>query len=150
MALLCAACHRGKVESAAPRTIRFEAGDPRRCLPPPDTPPANAAVVRACAEGFVLRNGYTPTLATRDTSLLVREPFEIGSWSLLSNQRRYTIEPKALLAECDARGCIAFFRRFVRRQGCLAVRMSREYDQLQFGRPAEVELVGRSSRLNCT
>ena len=147
--LLCVACHKGKVESVSPRALRFEPRDPRRCVAPADTPPADPAVVRACAEAFVLHNGYTPTPAPRDTSLLVREPFEIGSWSLLTNQRRYSIEPKAVLAECDARGCIVFFRRFVRRQGCLAVRMTREYEQLQFGRPAEVELVGRSSRLNC-
>lgn len=126
----------------APRTIRFEASDPRRCLPPPDTPPANPAVVRACAEGFVLRNGYTPTLAPRDTSLLVREPFEIGSWSLLSNQRRYTIEPKAIRVACTERDCTVFFLRFDRRFGCGAVKMTPRYDHLHFGRPDSSELLG--------
>ncbi len=148
MALACAACHNGKPESAAPRAVRFDARDPRRCLPPLDVPPATLAVVRACAEAYVLHNGYTPTPATRDTGMLVREPFEIGSWSLLANQRRYSIEPRAALAGCDARGCIVFFRRFVRRQGCLAVTMTRGYDRLQFGRPADAELV--QSRVLCS
>lgn len=96
-----------------------------------------------------MHNGYTPVRAPRDTSLLVREPFEIGSWSLLADQRRYSIEPKAALADCDASGCIVFFRRFVRNQGCLAVTMSRDYDRLQFGRPAEAELVRRSAQVRC-
>jgi len=149
VALLCAACHKGKPESVAPRAVRFDPRDPRRCVPPPDAVPGDRAVVRACAEAFVLHNGYTPAQAPRDTSLLVRESFEIGSWSLLTNQRRYSIEPRALLADCDARGCIVFFRRFVRRQGCLAVRMRQVYDQLQFGRPADAELVAHPS-LNCS
>jgi hypothetical protein len=80
---------------------------------------------------------------------LVREPFEIGSWALLADKRRYSIEPKALLADCDASGCIVFFRRFVRNQGCLAVTMSGHYDRLQFGRPAETELVRRSAQVRC-
>jgi hypothetical protein len=131
----------------SPRAIHFEARDPRRCQAQPDTPPADPAVVRACAEAFVLHNGYTPTPAPHDTSLLVREPFEIGTWTLLANQRRYTIEPKAVRVDCTARGCIVFFRRFNRRFGCAAVNMTPRYDQLHFGLPAAAELVGR--RLGC-
>lgn len=149
LALGLSACHSSPAGAPAPAGIRFEARDPRRCLPSREVPPADLGIVRACAEAFVLHNGYTPVLAPRDTSLLVREPFEIGSWSLLTERRRYTIEPKAVLADCDASGCIVFFRRFVRSQGCLAVTLSRDYDRLQFGRPAEAELVRRSAQARC-
>jgi hypothetical protein len=142
VALLCAACHKGKPESVAPRAVRFDPRDPRRCVPPPDAAPGDRAVVRACAEAFVLHNGYTPTPAPRDTSLLVRESFEIGSWSLLTNQRRYTIESKAVRVACTARVCTVFFLRFDRRFGCGAVKMTAQYDQLHFGRPDTRELVG--------
>lgn len=147
-ALAC--CHQGSASAPGPTAlVRFEPADPRRCIPREPVAPADTLVARGCAEAFALRNGYTPVRAPRDTTLLVREPFEIGAWGLLSEKRRYTIEPKALLADCDASGCIVFFRRFVRSQGCLAVSMSRDYARLQFGRPAEVELVGRSAQLRC-
>jgi hypothetical protein len=149
LALAC--CHRGSSSAPAPvAQVRFVPADPRHCLPSEPVAPANPDVARACAEAFVLRNGYTPARAPRDTTLLARESFEIGTWDLLSEKRRYTIEPKALLADCDAAGCIVYFRRFVRSQGCLAVSMSSDYDRLQFGRPAEVELVRRSAQLRCT
>jgi len=145
-----AGCGAGKPSVPAPQApVVFLAADPRRCLPPEGTPLGIPAVVRACSEAFVRANGYTPARAPRDTTLLVREPFEIGSWGLLAEKRRYTVEPKAALSDCDGSGCIVFFRRFVRSQGCLAVSMSRDYDRLHFGRPAESELIRRFPQGRC-
>jgi hypothetical protein len=145
-----AGCAGGKASSPRPEApVTFAAADPRACLVAQGTAPAVPAVVQACAEAFVRNNGYTPARAPRDTTLLVRESFEIGSWDLLVDKRRYTVEPKAALTECDASGCIVFFRRFVRSAGCLAVVMSREYDRLHFGRPAEAELVRRFPLSRC-
>ena len=129
--------------------VGLAAADPRRCLVPEGAPAAAAELVQACAELFVRNNGYGPMHALRDTTLLVREPFEIGSWSLLAEKRRYTVEGKAALTDCDASGCIVFFRRFVRSQGCLAVVMGRGYDAMHFGRPAEAELVRRFPSSRC-
>jgi len=143
-------CGHGAAESPGPAAaVSFAAADPRRCLVPDGAPAAAPELVRACAELFVRHNGYTPTHAPRDTTLLVREPFEIGSWALLAEKRRYTVEGKAALTDCDASGCIVFFRRFVRSQGCLAVVMGRGYDALHFGRPAEAELVRRFPQSRC-
>ena len=143
-------CGGGKAAAPQPQApVSFAAADPRGCLVAQGTPPALPGIVRACAEAFVRNNGFTPARALRDTSLLVREPFEIGSWGLLGEKRRYTVEPKAALTDCDASGCIVFFRRFVRNQGCLAVVMSREYARLHFGRPAEAELVRRFPQSRC-
>lgn len=143
-------CGGGKAAAPPPRSpVAFAAADPRRCLTPDGVPPAAPEIVSACAELFIRNNGHTPARAIRDTTLLVREPFEIGSWDLLAEKRRYTVEPKAALSDCDASGCIVFFRRFVRSQGCLAVVMSRDYDRLHFGRPAEAELVRRFPQSRC-
>lgn len=145
-----AGCHSAPAGGPTPSAaVRFEAADPRRCLPTDGGAPGRPDLARACAEAFVLSNGYTARRAPADTTLLVREPFEIGGWNLLRDTRRYTIEPKAVFAECDATGCIVLFRRFVRNRGCLAASMSGEYSRLQFGRPAETVLVRSSAATRC-
>ena len=148
-ALLLAGCGHGATSPEPAPLVRFAAADPRRCLPAVDAAPADTLVARACAEAFVRLNGYSPTLASRDTTLLARETFEVGSWPLLREKRRYSIEPKGVLSDCDASGCIVFFRRFVRSLGCLAASMSPDYQRLQFGKPADVELLRRSAQLRC-
>jgi hypothetical protein len=82
--------------------VRYLAAAPRRCIPSAEIAASEETVARLCAEAFVLQNGYTGRRAPRDTTLLVREPFEVGSWNLLVERRRYLIEPRAREAGCDA------------------------------------------------
>lgn len=107
-------------------------------------------MVKACAEMFVLLAGYTGRLATKDTTLLMREPYEVGSWDYLVHRRRYIADPKSFEADCDSRGCVAFFRPFKIGTRCMAVRMSQEYTDLHFGVPDAVELVRGNARRRCT
>jgi hypothetical protein len=115
--------------------VRFLAVAPRRCLASADVAPSDEAVARLCAEAFVLQNGYTGRRAPRDTTLLVREPFEVGSWDLLVERRRYLIEPRAREAVCDAGSCVAFFSRLRAPARCVAVVMTSWYQDLFIGRP---------------
>ena len=112
------ACHSKPASAPAPvAAARFTSADPHRCIPEAPAPPAELRTVRTCAEEYVRLNGYTPERSHADTTLLAREPFEVGSWDLLLEKRRYAVDPKSLLADCDASGCIVYFRRFVRSQG---------------------------------
>ena len=145
LALLPACGHRAAKPAPPPPLhieVRFLPVAPRRCIPSEEVPEADVRVARLCAQAFVRQNGLTPERG-RDTSLMVRESFEIGSWSLLIEKRRYTLESKPEFAACEAPGCIVYFRRFQRRLGCLAVTMSFDYDILHVGVPAETELIRR-------
>ncbi len=118
---------------------------------PPDTPPRQAEVARACAELFVLLGGFTGRIATKDTTLLSREPYEVGSWDVLIRRRRYIADPKAFDADCEFRGCVVFFRPFRVGTRCLAVHMTDDYADLHFGIPDRSELLrGGSARQRCT
>ena len=135
--------------AAAPQVlIKASFTDPRRCLVPPGSPPGNPGLVRACAEAFVLRNGYTATRPS-DTTLMIREPFEVGSWDYLLLRRRYLIRPNAIEVACERQKCMAFFLRSVPSQGCMDVTMSSQYDQLAFETPAPAELVRPNGSLRC-
>jgi hypothetical protein len=128
--------------------LRASFVDPRRCLVPPGSRPGHPALVRACAETFVRQNGYTAT-RPRDTTLMVREPFEVGSWDYLLERRRYLIQPTAVEAACEGGKCMAFFLRSIPNSGCLDVTMSDRYEDLSFEAPAPSELVRRDGSRRC-
>ena len=129
--------------------MHFTGDDPRRCVPPEGTAPGQLEVTRACAEMYVLLGGYTGRLASKDTTLLIREMHEVGSWDFLVHRRRYIVDPKSFDAECSLRGCIVFFRKFKVGPGCLAVRMSQDYADLHFGVPESVELMKANGKRRC-
>jgi hypothetical protein len=129
--------------------VRFLAAAPRRCLPSADIAPSDEAVARLCAEEFVLQNGYTGRRAPRDTALLVREPFEVGSWDLLVERRRYLIEPKAREAVCDAGSCVVFFSRLRAPARCVAVVMTSWYQDVFIGRPDPTLLYRSNGSRRC-
>jgi hypothetical protein len=129
--------------------VRYLAAAPRRCIPSAEVAGAEEAVARLCAEAFVLQNGYTGRRAPRDTSLLVREPFEVGSWDLLVERRRYLIEPTAREAMCDAGSCVVFFSRLRAPARCVAVVMTSAYRDLFIGRPDPTLLFRNNGSRRC-
>jgi len=129
--------------------VRYLAAAPRRCIPSAEVASSEEAVARLCAEAFVLQNGYTGRRASRDTSLLVREPFEVGSWDLLVERRRYLVEPRAREAVCDPGRCIVFFPRLRAPARCVVVEMTSAYQDLFIGRPDQTLLYRSNGSRRC-
>ena len=100
-----------------------------------------AQEARRCAEEFIARNGYTDRAPSPDTTLLLREAADSGSWSTILRARQNQLSASARSASCyESRGeCFVIFEGATDRCVWRALRIPLSWTNISF-MPEDMDL----------